>query len=83
MNGDLADGTRNPPRFASSKPRTRLTTGCALHDGGEDGGNEGSAGNGEFLGDEITDDPEIARTCAVAFERVWECAVPHASYKPV
>jgi hypothetical protein len=40
------------------------------------------AGNGEFLGDDLADDPDVVRTCAEAFERVWEHAVPHASYKP-
>jgi hypothetical protein len=40
------------------------------------------AGNGEFLGDDLADDPEVVRSCAEAFERVWERAVPHASYKP-
>ena len=40
------------------------------------------AGDGEFLGDDLADDPEIARTCADAFERVWERAVPHAGYQP-
>ena len=41
------------------------------------------AGDGEFLDDAVTDDPEIARTCADAFERVWERAIPHADYRPV
>lgn len=40
------------------------------------------AGNGDFLGDEVTDDPAIARTCADAFEAVWEHAVPHGEYRP-
>jgi hypothetical protein len=40
------------------------------------------AGNGEFLGDDLTDDPDVVRACAEAFERVWERAIPHASYKP-
>jgi hypothetical protein len=40
------------------------------------------AGNGEFLGDDLADDPDVVRTCAETFERVWERAVPHASYKP-
>lgn len=40
------------------------------------------AGDGTYLDDELTDDPEIVRSCAEAFERVWELAVPHASYRP-
>jgi hypothetical protein len=41
------------------------------------------AGDGEFLEHELTDDPQIARTCTEAFERVWELAIPHADYRPV
>jgi hypothetical protein len=40
------------------------------------------AGNGEFLGDEVTADPDVVKACASAFERVWQRAIPHASYKP-
>ena len=40
------------------------------------------AGDGRYLEDEITDDPEIVRTCTEAFERVWEFAIPHADYRP-
>jgi hypothetical protein len=40
------------------------------------------AGDGTYLDDEVTDDPEIVRTCAVAFEAVWELAIPHADYRP-
>jgi hypothetical protein len=40
------------------------------------------AGNGDFLGDELTDDPAIARACAEAFEAVWERAIPHDEYRP-
>lgn len=40
------------------------------------------AGDGTYLGDELTDDPETVRTCAEAFERVWESAIPHADYRP-
>jgi hypothetical protein len=40
------------------------------------------AGDGAYLDDELTDDPEIVRTCAEAFERVWELAIPHADYRP-
>jgi hypothetical protein len=34
------------------------------------------------LGDELTDEPEVAQTCAEAFEAVWEIAIPHADYRP-
>jgi hypothetical protein len=40
------------------------------------------AGDGTYLGDELTDDEEIVRVCAEAFERVWELAIPHADYRP-
>jgi hypothetical protein len=40
------------------------------------------AGDGTYLDDELTDEPEIVATCAEAFDRVWELAVPHADYRP-
>jgi hypothetical protein len=40
------------------------------------------AGDGTYLDDELTDDPEVVRTCAEAFEAVWEIAIPHADYRP-
>ncbi|HEV3381673.1 MAG TPA: hypothetical protein VG142_11915 [Trebonia sp.] len=40
------------------------------------------AGDGRFLGDELTADPAVAAMCAQAFEDVWERAVPHADYQP-
>jgi hypothetical protein len=40
------------------------------------------AGNGEFLGDEVSTDPVVAGMCAQAFEAVWERAIPHGSYRP-
>jgi hypothetical protein len=40
------------------------------------------AGNGDYLGDELTDAPELASACAGAFERVWERAIPHDEYRP-
>lgn len=39
------------------------------------------AGNGAYLGDEITEDSSVVRLCETAFEAVWERAVPHADYK--
>jgi hypothetical protein len=40
------------------------------------------AGDGTYLGDELSDEPEVARMCAEAFESVWEIAIPHADYRP-
>jgi hypothetical protein len=40
------------------------------------------AGDGEFTEHELTDDPAVVRTCAEAFETVWELATPHADYRP-
>jgi hypothetical protein len=40
------------------------------------------AGDGTYLGHEITEDPAIAKLCAHAFEAVWERAIEHNSYKP-
>jgi hypothetical protein len=40
------------------------------------------AGDCEFLEHELADDLEVVRTCAEAFERVWELGVPHAGYRP-
>jgi hypothetical protein len=40
------------------------------------------AGDGTFLANELTDDPEVVRTCAAAFEAVWERAIPHDQYRP-
>jgi len=40
------------------------------------------AGDGTYLDDELTDEPEVVRTCAEAFEAVWELAIPHADYRP-
>lgn len=40
------------------------------------------AGDGTFLGHELTSDPRTVRDCADAFEAVWALAVPHADYRP-
>jgi hypothetical protein len=40
------------------------------------------AGNGEFLEDELCDDPAVAKLCTTAFEAVWDRAIPHADYRP-
>jgi hypothetical protein len=39
------------------------------------------AGDGRYLDDELTDDPETVRVCSQAFERAWEIAVPHTDYR--
>jgi hypothetical protein len=39
------------------------------------------AGDGTFLGNQTTGDPQTVRECAAAFESVWERAVPHADYR--
>ena len=41
------------------------------------------AGDGTFLEHELSDDPEVVRTCAEAFEAVWLHAIPHADYRPL
>lgn len=40
------------------------------------------AGDGTFLGHELSDDAEVVSTCADAFDRVWGRAVPHGEYRP-
>jgi hypothetical protein len=40
------------------------------------------AGDGEFLEDELVDNPAAVRLCVSAFEAVWERAIPHAEYRP-
>lgn len=40
------------------------------------------AGNGEFLEDELCDDPAVVKICTGAFEAVWDRAIPHAEYRP-
>jgi hypothetical protein len=40
------------------------------------------AGDGEFLDDELSDDPAVVRLCVSAFEAVWERAIDHGRYRP-
>jgi hypothetical protein len=40
------------------------------------------AGDGELLGDELTEDPAIVKLCVSAFKAVWERAIPHEEYRP-
>lgn len=37
-------------------------------------------GSGDVVDPEFTEDPDVARLCADAFETVWERATPHAQY---
>ncbi|PRX97167.1 DUF6879 family protein [Allonocardiopsis opalescens] len=37
-------------------------------------------GDGGWIGNELTTDPEVAKLCADAFESVWALAVPHSEY---
>ena len=39
------------------------------------------AGDGEYLGDELTEDPAVVRLCSDAFERVWERATDHRDFR--
>ncbi|MFB7274063.1 DUF6879 family protein [Streptomyces sp. NPDC056244] len=38
-------------------------------------------GDGGWVGNELTTDPDVARRCADAFEAVWKLAIPHSEYK--
>jgi len=40
------------------------------------------AGDGRWLFDELTEDPAVVKMCAMAFEAVWERAIPHEKYRP-
>lgn len=40
------------------------------------------AGSGLNAGSEITEDPQIVRTCREAFEAVWKLSVPFSDYRP-
>lgn len=39
------------------------------------------AGDGSSVGEEITNDPIVAKLCAQAFDAVWARAIPHGEYK--
>ncbi|MFH9111216.1 DUF6879 family protein [Streptomyces albus] len=39
------------------------------------------SGDGVYLGDDVTDDPAVAKLCSEAFESVWERAIPHEEYR--
>jgi hypothetical protein len=40
------------------------------------------AGDGTFLRHDLCDDPEVFRSCAQVFERVWRRATPRDEYRP-
>lgn len=40
------------------------------------------AGNGDFIGEKMSEDPALVRLCVSAFEAVWERAIDHAEYRP-
>ncbi|MFI6320066.1 DUF6879 family protein [Nonomuraea sp. NPDC050556] len=37
-------------------------------------------GAGEWLGNEVTEDPALAELCATSFKAVWGIATPHSDY---
>lgn len=39
------------------------------------------SGTGDYLGEELTDDPVVVKLCATAFDAVWERAIDHAEYR--
>lgn len=41
------------------------------------------AGDGTYLGEQLSRDPAVVQLCASAFEAVWERAVDHVDYRPV
>ncbi|MEU7168380.1 DUF6879 family protein [Streptomyces morookaense] len=38
-------------------------------------------GDGDFTGNDRTEDPAVIKLCANAFETVWERGIPHEKYK--
>lgn len=40
------------------------------------------AGDGHFVGNEVSTDPEGVKLCNTAFEAAWECGVDHNDYNP-
>ncbi|MEI8406423.1 MULTISPECIES: DUF6879 family protein [unclassified Kribbella] len=39
-------------------------------------------GNGTWVGEERTGDPDLAKLCLAAFDAVWDRAIPHKEYQP-
>jgi len=40
------------------------------------------AGDGSWVGEDRSDDPELAKLCASSFEAAWERGIPHEDYRP-
>jgi len=40
------------------------------------------AGNGEFVGHDVWEDPDVVKLCTSAFEAAWERGVDHDDYRP-
>jgi hypothetical protein len=40
------------------------------------------AGDGSWVGEERSDDLELAKLCASSFEAAWERGIPHEGYRP-
>lgn len=40
------------------------------------------AGDGSWVGEERSDDSELAKLCASSFEAAWERGIPHEDYQP-
>ncbi|MEY9968469.1 hypothetical protein ABIA33_006553 [Streptacidiphilus sp. MAP12-16] len=38
-------------------------------------------GDGDWAGQEVRDEPAVAKLCSTAFEAVWERATPHAEFQ--
>lgn len=39
------------------------------------------SGDGDVVGNEVTDDPAVVALCAEAFDKVWDRAIPHELYR--
>src|SRR5207248_4320717 len=40
------------------------------------------AGNGAYVGDEVTEEAAVVKLCASAFEAVWQRGIDHQQYRP-
>ena len=40
------------------------------------------SGDGDFVSEDVTSDPEVVKLCTSAFELVWERAIDHDDYRP-
>jgi hypothetical protein len=41
-----------------------------------------SAGDGSWVGEEVSEDVALAKLCVSTFDAVWERAIPHEEYRP-